>query len=148
MLADRDRTSGQSSPPARRCDLQDRSSHHDGVIPAHHALLLHREHHVEILSPTGHKCAAPQRRRDLETLIELGHVFLPEKSSLPLACRSRADAVPGQAPLPGSEPAFRTPARLRRVGRNHANPQFLQSPPDLRQPFRIHFPARPGVQKK
>src|ERR1017187_9854703 len=80
MLADRDRASGQSSPPARRFDLQNLSSHYDGVIPVHHSLLLHREHHLEILSPAGHKGAPPLCSGDLKTPIELGRVFLPEKN--------------------------------------------------------------------
>src|SRR6267378_2795669 len=79
MFADRDRTSRQGSPPARRLDLEDFSSHHDRIIPVHHALLLHREHHVQILSPAGQKCAAPLQSRDLKPLIEFGHVLLPEK---------------------------------------------------------------------
>src|SRR5882762_11022153 len=149
MFTDRHRASGQSSSPARRFDLQNLSSHYDRVIPAHHACLLHREHHLQILSPAGHKRAALLRRRDLKPLIELGHVFLPQKN---VGFLQRADPAQaqflGQASLPSSKPPFRTPPRLRRVSRNHANPQLLQRASHLRQPSRIHFPARPWGPKE
>src|SRR6266403_404235 len=79
MFADGDRTSGQASPPARRLDLENLSSPYHCVIPAHHSLLLHREHHLQVFSPAREKCAAPLHRRDLKPLIELRHVLLSQK---------------------------------------------------------------------
>ena len=107
MFADRDRTSGQGSPPARRLDLKNRSSHYDRVIPAHHSLLLHREHHVQILSGARQKRAAALQCRSLEPPIELGHVVLPQKLvGLLQRDHSLQAQLLRQPPLPGSKPAF------------------------------------------
>jgi hypothetical protein len=38
-----------------------------------------------------------------------------------------------QTPLPGAKAAFSASARLRRVGRNHLDPQFSQCPAHLRR---------------
>ena len=52
-----------------------------------------------------------------------------------------------KAALLGSKPPLTVPPRLRRIGRDHLDPQLLQRPPHLRQAARIHRPAR-GVSKK
>src|SRR5580704_3588138 len=115
MFAHRDGTSRQGSSPARRLNLKDCSSHHHGIVPVHHALLLHREHHLQILSPAGQKGRARLQGRHPKPSIELRHILFPQKLVRPL----RRDDSPQpqllrQPPLPGSESAFRPPARLRR----------------------------------
>src|ERR1700674_100167 len=120
MFAYSDRTSRQGPPPARRLDLENFSSHHDRIIPVHHSLLLQREHHVQILSPAGQKCAARLQRRNLKPLIELRHVVLPQKLvRLLQRDNSMQPQLLRQPSLPGSKPAFRSPSCLRRIRRDH-----------------------------
>ncbi len=53
-----------------------------------------------------------------------------------------------QPPLPGAKPPLTAPPRLRRASRDHLDPQPLQRPPHLAQPFRAHRPPRRrGVKK-
>src|ERR1700758_5300019 len=80
MLADGDRASSECSSKARRFDLQRFPSHHHRVIPAHHPRLLHREQNIQILPLARQKRATPLQSRHLESLIELRHVLLLEKS--------------------------------------------------------------------
>jgi len=149
VFAHRDRASRQRSPPARSLELEYCFSHHHRIIPVHHSLLLHREHHVQVLSPVGQKRAARVQGRNPKPPIELGHVVLPQELVRPLPCHNSMQAqLLRQPSLPGSESAFRSPSCLRRIRRNHPDVQFLQCSSHLRRPFPIHFPARPRCPKE
>src|ERR1039458_6148865 len=143
MFADGDRASSERSSPARGFDLQRLSSDYHRVIPAHHPLLLYRKQNIQILPLAPQKRAARLQSRHLESLIELGHVLSLEKNiGLLQRANTAQTQLLRQASLPSSKAPLRTPPRLRRVGRYHPNPQFLQSPSHLRQPFQIHLPTR------
>jgi hypothetical protein len=106
---------------SRKCGWRELiASHHDRIIPVHHSLLLQREHHVQILSPAGQKCAARLQRRNLKPLIELRHVVLPQKLvRLLQRDNSMQPQLLRQPSLPGSKPAFRSSSCLRRIRRDH-----------------------------
>src|SRR6267378_5854887 len=70
--------------------------------------------------------------------IKLANVALPQKLIGPRHAVDPLDAQFLRQPsLPGSEIPFPSSSSLRRVGRNHLNPQFLQGPSHLRRPRAI-----------
>jgi hypothetical protein len=133
-----DAATGECAPPANRLDLQLAIQKTNGVVAIHRALELQREDAVQIAGGAGDKGAAPLRGRDLKATIELGEVAFAEEAIRLLQRTASGQAqLLRQTPLPSCEVAFTAAARLRRVGRDHADTQFPQCPPYLGQLMRI-----------
>src|SRR5438445_512935 len=67
-----------------------------------------------------------------------GFTVVPSPSGLGQGGASGQPQLLRQASLPGSEVALTAAPRLRRIRRNHANPEFAQRPSHLGQAMRIH----------
>src|SRR6202007_1479727 len=149
MLVHRDPASGQTAAPIGAFDLQPQILNAHRVVASYGARLLEREDEVQVSSPTGQNRAARLGRWDAEALVELGHAVLPQEL---VGGFQRVDPAQAQflrePPLPGAEVPLRTPARLRRVGRDHRNAQLLQRSAHWRELPRIDLPPRLGVSKK
>ena len=137
------RSASSESPPAARC------------CPAGHgALVLEAE---KMTSPSPEDRARHKRGCPDWVAGTLG------TSGSSLRCNARAEkrlasSTPGdwaqtqllrQASLPGAKPPLATPPRLRRVSRDHLNPQPLQRPPHLGSVVRgLTGPPAAGVGEK
>src|SRR5487761_330823 len=114
---------GQSVPPRRLFDLQHAMSDLHGVVPIHHTLMLQSKNALHILASQWQKSAAGLRRRNGKTPVELRDVLFAQKT---IGVFHRADPPQAQLlrqpPLPGAKVPLTAAARLRGVGRDHANP--------------------------
>jgi hypothetical protein len=138
-----DAAAGESAAPAGGLDLQHAIQKTDGIVAAHRALELQREHALQIAACARHEGTARFGCRNLKTAIELGDVALAQEAiGLVQRTASGQAQLLRQAPLPGSEVAFTAAARLWRIGRNHANPQFPQGSPHLGQTMGINCFSR------
>jgi hypothetical protein len=143
MLVHGHRAARQDAAPADRLDLQRQVLKADGVVLVDCALELEGEDQVQILARAGQERGSALRRWDLKAAVELGHIVLGEKSVGRLqSADSMQSQLLRQSPLPGGEAAFRASPRLRRVGRNHMDPQLPQSAARLRQAVSIDLAAR------
>lgn len=86
---------------------------------------------------------ATPRRRHLKAPVELSDLVFAQE---PVGRFQRRDPMQPQllrqASLPGAEVALRTPARLRRLGRDHLNAEVMQGASYLGQPLRIDLAGR------
>ena len=138
VLVHRDVTTGQRCPPLYPLDLQAQVLKTDGVVAVHSALVLQREHQVQILAPASHKRVALLRWRHLKATVELRHIVFSQKAVGFVHCLDPAQSqLLGQSSLPGPEVALATPTGLRRVGGNHLHPQLAQRSSHLRQAMGI-----------
>src|ERR1700674_2106499 len=143
VLVHQDATTCQGVAPRGSLDLQNPVADLDGVVAVHHAFLLHRKDSLQVLAPQPQKRAARLRRSNAEPPVELRDVFFPQK---PVGLFRRGDSAQAQllrqTPLPGAETSLAASSRLRRVRRNHANPQLPQGSAHLRHSLRIDLAAR------
>src|SRR5258708_3992892 len=80
MLMNGDSTTGEGRAQLTALELPDLVGETHRVIARDHAFVLQCEDQVEILAPERHKGSAPLTGRLTETLIELLHILLPEKT--------------------------------------------------------------------
>ena len=114
VFMDRDRTSGQCVTKPRFVDLPQPVSDRYRVVLGHHALGLHSEDPVQVRSARAPKCRAFRLRRYPELAVKLPDVLFPQKDIGALRGGDPCQAkFLRQAPLPGSETAFRPAPRLR-----------------------------------
>src|SRR5712692_5401114 len=129
---------GQRAAPVHPIDLQHAPTHAHRVVPVHHPLVLHREDALQVLAAGRHKRAFRLRRRHRKAPVELREVTLPQK---PVGFFHRGDPsqpqLLWQPSLPGAEIPLASSPRLRRIRRNHLDPQLPQRPPHLRHPLPI-----------
>src|SRR2546421_13002984 len=113
MLMNGNSTTGERRAQLTTLELPDLVGETHRVIAGHDALVLEREHQVEILTPERHESSAPLTGWLTETLVELRHVLLPQKA---IGLRQSFDLphpqFRRQSSLPGAEAAFTAPARL------------------------------------
>src|SRR5437016_6105195 len=130
---------GKTASPRHRLDLQSQVQKADGDIAVDGALELQGEDTLEVTLGARHKGASSLRRRHPEAAIELSQVVLPQEAiGLGQGGASGQPQLLRQASLPGSEVALTAAPRLRRIRRDHANPEFAQRPSHLGQAMRIH----------
>src|ERR1700756_1843518 len=128
--------------PARLFDLKNPVVQRDGVVRIHAAFVLDRKHPVHILTPRAHESAALTGSQDREPAVEFRLVLLAEEAVCLLHRRDLAQSqLLRQAALPGAVAPLHPPARLRRVRRNHLDPQLFQRPSKLRDMALIHLAA-------
>src|SRR5262249_10295125 len=112
-------------------------------------LVLDREHPSQILPARAYKRTPLSLSRYRKAPVEFLSVLLAQK---PVGLLHRGDLTPAQLlrqpPLPGAVTTFHTPARLRRIRRDHFNPQLLQRPSPLRHLGLIHLAPGLGRHKK
>src|SRR6266446_3080767 len=113
MLMNGDATTGERGAQLTTLQLPGLVGETDRIIAGHDALVLQREHQVQILASPRHESSPTLTGRLTETLIELLHILLMEK---PIGLLQSID-LPGaqfrrQTSLPGAEAAFTTPASL------------------------------------
>src|SRR5262252_8792538 len=134
VLVNRNRTTGQSGSPGHSLNLQYQILKAHRVITIDCALVLQGEDQVQVLARRPYKGTATLFGSNLKTTIELDHVVLAQKA---VGLFHRPDSpqpqLLRQAPLPSPEIALRAPPRLRRIRRDHLDPQIPQRPPHLRQ---------------
>src|SRR6267154_259079 len=113
MLVNGDATTGERGAQLTTLQLPGLVSETDRIIAGHDTLVLQREHQVEILASQRHESSPTLTGRLTETLIELLHILLLEKTigllqslDLPRAQLRR------QPSLPSAETAFTAPSRL------------------------------------
>src|SRR6266853_5180738 len=149
MLMHPHRATRKSRSPAHRFDLQAEMLKAHRVVPIHRPLKLQAENQVQVLTSPRQKGRSPFRRAYLKAAIELRDVVFPQK---PVRLLQTVDAVQsqllGQTSLPGSEVALTATSRLRRISRDHLNPQLCQRPSYLRQAMPIHLAPTFGVSQK
>src|SRR5258706_1429591 len=113
MLMNGDATTGQRRPQLTALELPDLVGEAHRVIARDDALVLQCEDQVKIFASQRHESSPALTGRLTETLIELLHILLPEKTvgisqGLDL---SRAQ-FRRQTSLPGAEAAFTAPSCL------------------------------------
>src|SRR5260370_4044336 len=113
MMVNDDATTSQSGAQLTALELPDLVGETHRVIARDDALMLEREDQVKVLAPKRHKSSAPLTGRLTETLIELLHVLLPEKT---IGLLQGTDVLSAQfrrqTSLPSAETAFTAPSCL------------------------------------
>src|SRR6267142_1099957 len=80
MLMNGDPTTGEGGAQLTALELPDLVGETHRVIARDDALVLQREHQVEILAPEGHESSASLTSRLTETLVKLLHILLSKKA--------------------------------------------------------------------
>src|SRR5205085_388908 len=119
----RHRATGQGMAPACFPDLIHPMVEHYRVVLVHTALVLDREHPIQILAPGPHKRVTHLLRRNRKSPVKLIHILRPKKL---VGCFDRNNAAQAQflrkTSLPGPVTALHPAPRLRRIGWDHLNP--------------------------
>src|SRR5713226_5518495 len=110
----------QCASPLHRFNLQAQVLKADGVVAVDRAFELQREDASQVALGARHKGAAPFGGCDLKAAVELGDVLFPQET---------IGVFQGGA--------SRQAQRLRRIGGNHADPQFTQRPAHLSETMRV-----------
>src|SRR3954471_18247105 len=125
--------------PSRLVQLQEPSFKLDRVVIVDVALVLHAEHPVQVFAAESHERAALLRRRYAEPSVEISDVLLAKELVRLLDISDAADPeFLRQTSLPRPEVSLRSATGLRRIRRDHADPQILQCASHLRGTARIN----------
>src|SRR5271157_1878401 len=127
-------TAREGASPGSLLNLQTTVGPVHRVVAIDHALLLEREHLVEVPPSHPHKSRTGLGRPSHKLVIKLLDITHFQKG---IGLLDASDAAQAQllrhAPLPSPEVPFPPPSRLGRVRGNHLNPQLLQGASHLRQ---------------
>ena len=116
----------QRIPPACLADLEHPIIQHYRVVLVHVALVLNREHPIQILARGSDKRATHLLCGNRKPPVKLIHILRPQKQ---VGCFNGSNASQPQflrqTALPSPVTALHPASRLRRIGRDHLNPQFF-----------------------
>ncbi len=113
MLMNGDSTTGERRAQLTTLELPGLVGETDRIIAGHDALVLQGEDQVKIFASQGHESRPTLTGRLTETLIELLHVLLTEKTiGLLQSLDPPGSQLRRQTSLPSAKSSFTAPARL------------------------------------